>query len=468
MLDARSWWAKRLAVCFMALCVILLASFAWQGCSPATGGNTDNNSNDNTGNDGTGDDGTGDDGTGLGTITGTVVDATNPGSVIDGAQLYVYTPPSFRSVSMLRGRPGSWLRQSGDVEDQATTGDDGAYTMPSVRSGVIQLAVQPPAGSGFAPLQLGLDVPDDGNLNIRITLVPNSLSSTIAGIEITPAMPELDAGAEQQFTAVVIDVLGRTREIAPTWIATNRVGTIDEDGLFTAGDEAGAGAIIAVAGPRSAATRVSVAGSVGGGAGSPVIDDISLYPGDVIPPGASTFIYVMASDPDEDWLFFDFEAPDGGTLRSMYFPDTIEFEAPDEPGQYEVICHVEDGANTVQQTVTITVDENADSEPPIIEDLWASNLQVMKGEVVWVECWAYDPEGTDLTYVWSANDGRISAVPEFPDDQMFRLWNAPGTPGMYEITVEVMDEGGASTTETLVIEVLDEGDVGGDLNVGVS
>jgi len=62
---------------------------------------------------------------------------------------------------------------------------------------------------------------------------------TLATITVTPASPTLTAGNTQQFTAVGKDADGNNVSITPTWSVEAGGGTIDANGMFTAGSTAG-------------------------------------------------------------------------------------------------------------------------------------------------------------------------------------------------------------------------------------
>ena len=83
---------------------------------------------------------------------------------------------------------------------------------------------------------------------------------TLATITVTPASPTLTAGNTQQFTAVGKDANGNVVSITPTWSVSGGAGTIDSNGMFTAGSTAGtfANAITATSGSVSGSTSVTV------------------------------------------------------------------------------------------------------------------------------------------------------------------------------------------------------------------
>lgn len=83
---------------------------------------------------------------------------------------------------------------------------------------------------------------------------------TLATITVTPANPTLTAGNTQQFTAVGKDASGNVVSITPTWSVSGGAGTIDGNGMFTAGSTAGTftDAVTATSGSVSGSASVTV------------------------------------------------------------------------------------------------------------------------------------------------------------------------------------------------------------------
>jgi hypothetical protein len=86
---------------------------------------------------------------------------------------------------------------------------------------------------------------------------------TLATITLTPENPTIAAGGTQQFTAVGKDASGNVIAISPTWSVASGGGTIDENGLFTAGSTAGAftNTVTATSGSVTATASVTVTSS---------------------------------------------------------------------------------------------------------------------------------------------------------------------------------------------------------------
>jgi len=83
---------------------------------------------------------------------------------------------------------------------------------------------------------------------------------TLATITVTPASPTLTAGNTQQFTAVGKDANGNVVSFTPTWSVSGGAGTIDDNGMFTAGSTAGTftNAVTATSGSITGSATVTV------------------------------------------------------------------------------------------------------------------------------------------------------------------------------------------------------------------
>lgn len=88
-----------------------------------------------------------------------------------------------------------------------------------------------------------------------VTVTPGPLFNLV----ITPSSPTLAIGATQQFTVVGTDVSGNAVPITPTWQAV-AAGSIDDNGLFTAGNTTGTftNAIIVTSGTVAQTATVTI------------------------------------------------------------------------------------------------------------------------------------------------------------------------------------------------------------------
>jgi hypothetical protein len=84
---------------------------------------------------------------------------------------------------------------------------------------------------------------------------------------------------------------------------------------------------------------------------------------------------------------------------------------------------------------------------PIIASLQAEAQQTTPSSSVQVTCTASDPDGDELSYIWSATGGEISGAGAAV------TWTAPPSEGSYDITVTVTDGQGGQITDQVTIIV---------------
>lgn len=185
-------------------------------------------------------------GNGVSTVTGSVVDAADVSQGI--ADAYVYVP--IRAVPRTR-------QASAAPVAEAHTSADGTYTLTGVPEGTQSIVVEPPAGSGYAGMQIDLGIPGGTTVSLRITLA--RLNADIKGITVVPSEElTLTYGGVQQYTAVVLDSSGADSGLAPVWATTGGIGTISASGLFTAGNSTASGQVVAMLGTAVAVVPVHV------------------------------------------------------------------------------------------------------------------------------------------------------------------------------------------------------------------
>lgn len=180
------------------------------------------------------------------TITGQVVDATDVGTPV--ADAYVYVPLSAPSSRALPPKVISYDR----------TDAQGRYTLRNVPGGSATIVVEPPEGSNFNPIQFDVTAPDAGEVAIRVTLLPTTVS--VASVIVDPTSATLSVGEQQSFTATVLDTQAQEVQVTPTWAVVGDIGTVNGDGLFTA-TTAGSGHVVAIVGTQSGSATVTVEGT---------------------------------------------------------------------------------------------------------------------------------------------------------------------------------------------------------------
>jgi len=89
------------------------------------------------------------------------------------------------------------------------------------------------------------------------------------------------------------------------------------------------------------------------------------------------------------------------------------------------------------------------NNPPVIKPMIAeSKISVLStSEIV---CEAEDPDGDELTYLWSASGGTIEGQGPVIN------WTAPEAPGEYTIAVSVNDDQGGTAMQSVTITVTDK------------
>lgn len=95
-------------------------------------------------------------------------------------------------------------------------------------------------------------------------------------------------------------------------------------------------------------------------------------------------------------------------------------------------------------------DKDNDAERPIIDRVTANPSSVPVNETTTITGEARDPQGEDLTYVWTKEAGN------FMDADLTGPvvhWEAPSTPGTYDVTLRVTNESGKSATKSVAISV---------------
>jgi len=310
----------------MAPAVLPLAALAclcllWgSGCGGAPGDG--NNGGDNGNNGGTGT-----------TFSGTVVNAEDVTQPIAGATV------SWTSVTAA----------AASARQTTTTNASGAFTLSNVPDGSGRLTVTPP-GTEFGGFSIDLGSPEAG-ADVRVPLVSRATQARITGIAVTPQTAHVPFGGQQQFD-LDVDITGDgVVLIQPLWLINSGVGTIDRDGLFTAGSATGFGSVLGMAAGLTAAATVTVGNNV-----VPPSDLALVLNADPSPatPGATVQITATitgaSGTPTCRWSTATPPLEGSGT--------TVTWTAPDETGIYSVSCYAYDSTGaTVTGTLAVSVGE---------------------------------------------------------------------------------------------------------------
>jgi len=158
--------------------------------------------------------------------------------------------------------------------------------------------------------------------------------------------------------------------------------------------------------------------------------------------GRSYEIVVEASDPDGDELDYEWAVSKGEMSGEG---SRVIWTAPAQAGAYGIGVKVTDSRGGEASTnLSLNLVAN---KPPFIVSLEAEDTRCRGNAPVAVDCIAFDREGEDLLYQWTATGGEVEG--EGP----FISWVAPTDLGSYTITVKVADTMGGEAQESLEIEV---------------
>jgi len=156
-------------------------------------------------------------------------------------------------------------------------------------------------------------------------------------------------------------------------------------------------------------------------------------------------------DPEGSNLTYTWTAPVGITLSNVNAVSPT-FTAPnvDDDTPYSFTLEVSDGDLTDTDDVTITVLNVAVPQPPVADA--GDNQTVDEGDLVTLDgSGSYDPEGEDVTYMWTAPDGitlsdQSIVNPTFTAPEVISVTD-------YIFTLTVEDPHGLSDTDNVTITV---------------
>ncbi len=91
------------------------------------------------------------------------------------------------------------------------------------------------------------------------------------------------------------------------------------------------------------------------------------------------------------------------------------------------------------------------NQPPVIESLTAEPLKLILGKTSTVTCVASDPDGDELSYLWTTKYG------EFSGEGSSIVWTAPTKCGVHNISVTVIDSKSGKITDKIEVGVVISG-----------
>jgi hypothetical protein len=170
-------------------------------------------------------------------------------------------------------------------------------------------------------------------------------------------------------------------------------------------------------------------------------------------PGGTVVVVSAIVNPENYPLNYKWSASGGGFGGSGA---SNTWQAPSQPGVYEIKLVVDDGkGNSAQAKTSISVSSN---RAPAITGLTADPVNVNLGGHTTLKCVANDPEGDIVHYSWNPAEGSISGTGQ----QV--TWNAPSRAGEFGITCVVSDGKGAETKQVIKVIV---GPVNADIVINI-
>ena len=142
------------------------------------------------------------------------------------------------------------------------------------------------------------------------------------------------------------------------------------------------------------------------------------------------------------WSQVDGSLPDGLVLGS----EGRITGTPATPALASFTVRVTDGSKqSVTKNLSITV--VASDMPPVVSSITADPMTVSPNAASIVRCNAYDPEGSNLAYAWTATGGTLSGSGSAV------VWTAPSQAGQYTLKCSVSEASGGTDSRSVIVAV---------------
>ena len=172
-------------------------------------------------------------------------------------------------------------------------------------------------------------------------------------------------------------------------------------------------------------------------------------------PSSSSEIKCIATDPDTNTLVYSWSA-DQGIITGM--GDSVTWTAPDMASDYAISVTVSDGkGGEATDSVTVSVTPKPNQVPTIISiivtlkdqpPITASDepIRVKRWSSPEIECIAEDSDGDEITFMWSATEGKV-------DGEGANVHYIASSTGNQAVTVTVVDGRGGQTKRSVYFDV---------------
>ncbi len=198
------------------------------------------------------------------------------------------------------------------------------------------------------------------------------------------------------------------------------------------------------------------------GNNAPVVDSVSVSPSPV-PANTAVTASCIAHDSDgtiQSMKFTFIPTNPAGAQTSVFAPITPAASLTGSipwttggPGTYTVRCEVWDsggpfgGQAWAQNGISVQVVAPV-GDPPLIDSLTSSDLELLPGSSATLVVSATDPDGGVLSYAWTASAGTING------NGASASWTAPASYGPVQVSVVVTDPTGLSANGSINLQVV--------------
>jgi hypothetical protein len=161
---------------------------------------------------------------------------------------------------------------------------------------------------------------------------------------------------------------------------------------------------------------------------------------------------VAASDADNDPLSYAWTSTCTGSFSASTATSPTFTLAAGQSGACTLSVVVSDGrGGSTSGALTLPIGQPAVLAPPVIVDFVQSMTSAFSGQTVNLLVDATDPQGSALTFQWSANGGTLAGQQDAATSSSV-VWTAPDTcTGGWQIKVTVTDAQSLVTTQVFTV-----------------
>jgi hypothetical protein len=184
----------------------------------------------------------------------------------------------------------------------------------------------------------------------------------------------------------------------------------------------------------------------------PVVTNVTAAPNGYLVAAIATTLTVTASDADNDPLAYAWTSTCTGAFSATNVAGPTFTVAAGQTGACTLTVAVSDGrGGSTTGDITLPIGQPTVNQAPVIVDYVQSTTTANSGQTINLLVDASDPEGTALTFQWSANGGTFSGESDSATSSSV-AWIAPDTAtGDWQATVNVTDAQGATTAQVFTI-----------------